>query len=60
MHSLIHDEFPFWLVIFPEGTTIHTEYVAKTKAYAEKYALLCFLFLRFNYVLRSNSIAFAN
>lgn len=36
MDSLIQDEFPFWLVIFPEGTTIHTEYVAKTKAYAEK------------------------
>ncbi|TMW63815.1 hypothetical protein Poli38472_002756 [Pythium oligandrum] len=36
MDSLIHDEFPFWLVIFPEGTTIHTEYVVKANAFAEK------------------------
>jgi lysocardiolipin and lysophospholipid acyltransferase len=51
MQSLINDNFPFWLVIFPEGTTIHTEYVAKTKAYAEKYARSSFLFWRSNYVL---------
>ncbi|KAJ0399541.1 hypothetical protein P43SY_006087 [Pythium insidiosum] len=36
MDSLIHDEFPFWLVIFPEGTTIHTEYVQKAHKFAEK------------------------
>lgn len=36
MDSLIDDDFPFWLVIFPEGTTIHTEYVTKSRAFAEK------------------------
>lgn len=37
MDSLIGDDYPFWLVIFPEGTTIHKEYVAKSQAFAEKY-----------------------
>lgn len=37
MQSLIQDEFPFWLVFFPEGTTIHKEYVEKSKMFAEKY-----------------------
>lgn len=37
VNSLIEDDFPFWLVIFPEGTTIHQEYVTKSKAYAEKF-----------------------
>ncbi|TYZ61178.1 hypothetical protein PybrP1_012394 [[Pythium] brassicae (nom. inval.)] len=36
MDSLIGDDYPFWLVIFPEGTTIHQEYVAKSQAFAEK------------------------
>ncbi|CCI42137.1 unnamed protein product [Albugo candida] len=36
MQSLIQDEFPFWLVFFPEGTTIHKEYVEKSKMFAEK------------------------
>lgn len=35
--GLVHDDFPFWLVIFPEGTTIHMEYVAKSQAFADKY-----------------------
>ncbi|RLN57271.1 hypothetical protein BBJ28_00018877 [Nothophytophthora sp. Chile5] len=34
MDGLITDEFPFWLVVFPEGTTIHQEYVAKSQAFA--------------------------
>lgn len=37
MDSLIGDDYPFWLVIFPEGTTIHQEYVVKSQAFAEKY-----------------------
>ncbi|KAL0583646.1 hypothetical protein ABG067_006459 [Albugo candida] len=32
----LSDEFPFWLVFFPEGTTIHKEYVEKSKMFAEK------------------------
>ncbi|DAZ99266.1 TPA: hypothetical protein N0F65_005434 [Lagenidium giganteum] len=36
MESLIEDDFPFWLVIFPEGTTIHQEYVVKSHGFAEK------------------------
>uniref|UniRef100_K3X6I6 Phospholipid/glycerol acyltransferase domain-containing protein n=1 Tax=Globisporangium ultimum (strain ATCC 200006 / CBS 805.95 / DAOM BR144) TaxID=431595 RepID=K3X6I6_GLOUD len=36
MDSLIGDDYPFWLVIFPEGTTIHKEYVVKSQAFAEK------------------------
>ena len=41
MDSLIGDDYPFWLVIFPEGTTIHKEYVVKSQAFAETYVLLC-------------------
>lgn len=37
MDSLIGDEYPFWLVIFPEGTTMHAEYVVKSQAFADKY-----------------------
>lgn len=37
LDSLVADEFPFWLVIFPEGTTIHTEYVAKSQTFAARY-----------------------
>lgn len=40
MNSLIGDEYPFWLVIFPEGTTMHAEYVVKSQAFAEKYVML--------------------
>ncbi|EQC41960.1 hypothetical protein SDRG_00809 [Saprolegnia diclina VS20] len=36
MQSFLQDKFPFWMIIFPEGTTIHTEYVAKSKAFAAK------------------------
>ncbi len=36
MHSFIQDGFPLWIIIFPEGTTIHTEYVDKSHAFAEK------------------------
>ncbi|CAH0482238.1 unnamed protein product [Peronospora belbahrii] len=34
MHGLITDGVPFWLVLFPEGTTIHSEYVTKSQAFA--------------------------
>lgn len=30
------DKFPFWLVIFPEGTTVHKEYVDKSQAFAKR------------------------
>ncbi|GMF35922.1 unnamed protein product [Phytophthora fragariaefolia] len=36
MGGLIADDFPFWLVLFPEGTTIHAEYVAKSQAFAAR------------------------
>lgn len=36
MDGLITDDFPFWLVVFPEGTTIHKEYVVKSQAFAAK------------------------
>jgi lysocardiolipin and lysophospholipid acyltransferase len=36
MGGLIADDFPFWLVLFPEGTTIHQEYVAKSQTFAER------------------------
>ncbi|CAI5742713.1 unnamed protein product [Hyaloperonospora brassicae] len=36
MDGLITDKFPFWLVLFPEGTTIHKEYVTKSQAFAAR------------------------
>ena len=30
------DQFPVWIVVFPEGTTIFTEYVEKSHAFASK------------------------
>ncbi|KAE9029183.1 hypothetical protein PR003_g2964 [Phytophthora rubi] len=36
MGGLIADDFPFWLVLFPEGTTIHSEYVTKSQAFAAR------------------------
>ena len=36
MNGLITDQFPFWLVLFPEGTTIHKEYVTKSQAFAAR------------------------
>ncbi|KAI9922198.1 hypothetical protein PsorP6_001767 [Peronosclerospora sorghi] len=36
MRELITDNFPFWLVLFPEGTTIHSEYVKKSQAFAAR------------------------
>ncbi|OQR98132.1 1-acyl-sn-glycerol-3-phosphate acyltransferase [Achlya hypogyna] len=36
MQSFLQDKFPFWMIIFPEGTTIHSEYVAKSRAFAAK------------------------
>ncbi|RLN59685.1 hypothetical protein BBJ29_003648 [Phytophthora kernoviae] len=36
MDGLIQDDFPFWLVLFPEGTTIHQEYVTKSKAFGAR------------------------
>ncbi|GMF28641.1 unnamed protein product [Phytophthora lilii] len=36
MYGLIADDFPFWLVLFPEGTTIHSEYVGKSQAFAAR------------------------
>ncbi|KAF0695263.1 Aste57867_13905 [Aphanomyces stellatus] len=35
MQSFVQDNFPFWMLLFPEGTTIFTEYVAKSHAFAE-------------------------
>ncbi|RQM10454.1 hypothetical protein DD237_003921 [Peronospora effusa] len=36
MNGLITDGFPFWLVLFPEGTTIHSEYVTKSQTFAAR------------------------
>ncbi|OQR84271.1 1-acyl-sn-glycerol-3-phosphate acyltransferase [Achlya hypogyna] len=36
MESFISDGLPVWLVLFPEGTTIHTEYVAKSHSFAQR------------------------
>ncbi|KAL7683166.1 putative phospholipid/glycerol acyltransferase [Plasmopara halstedii] len=36
MDGLIADKFPFWLVVFPEGTTIHDEYVTKSQNFAAR------------------------
>ncbi|KAL4176378.1 hypothetical protein KRP22_001321 [Phytophthora ramorum] len=36
MNGLITDDFPFWLVLFPEGTTIHSEYVTKSQVFAAR------------------------
>jgi hypothetical protein len=36
MATLHEDNFPFWMVIFPEGTTIHREYVEKSTHFALK------------------------
>ncbi|KAG7386090.1 Acyl-CoA:lysophosphatidylglycerol acyltransferase 1 [Phytophthora pseudosyringae] len=36
MGGLIADDFPFWLVLFPEGTTIHSEYVTKSQVFAAR------------------------
>ncbi|ETV84458.1 hypothetical protein H257_03660, partial [Aphanomyces astaci] len=34
MQSFVQDNFPFWLVLFPEGTTIFTESVLKSHEFA--------------------------
>ncbi|KDO29801.1 hypothetical protein SPRG_04915 [Saprolegnia parasitica CBS 223.65] len=34
MESFVEDAFPVWLMLFPEGTTIHTEYVVKSQKFA--------------------------
>ncbi|EQC42344.1 hypothetical protein SDRG_00082 [Saprolegnia diclina VS20] len=34
MESFVEDAFPVWLMLFPEGTTIHTECVTKSQAFA--------------------------
>lgn len=36
MMEFSKDGFPYWMVLFPEGTTIHTEYVEKSHCFAEK------------------------
>ncbi|OQR85213.1 1-acyl-sn-glycerol-3-phosphate acyltransferase [Thraustotheca clavata] len=36
MQSFLADKFPFWMIIFPEGTTIHSEYMTKSHAFADK------------------------
>lgn len=30
------DRFPVWLLLFPEGTTVHEEYIAKSQAFAKQ------------------------
>ncbi|OQR84292.1 1-acyl-sn-glycerol-3-phosphate acyltransferase [Achlya hypogyna] len=36
MESFVDDGFPCWMLLFPEGTTIHQEYVAKSQAFAAR------------------------
>eukprot|EP00668_Euglena_longa_P036412 GGOE01046800.1.p1 GENE.GGOE01046800.1~~GGOE01046800.1.p1 ORF type:complete len:352 (+),score=97.87 GGOE01046800.1:71-1126(+) len=34
--SFLKDEFPFWILLFPEGTTIHEECIAKSQKFAKE------------------------
>eukprot|EP00667_Euglena_gracilis_P012879 EG_transcript_13255 len=34
--AFMNDAFPFWLLLFPEGTTVHEEYVAKSQKFAKE------------------------
>jgi len=36
VQSFLQDRFPVWLLLFPEGTTVHEEYIAKSQAFAKQ------------------------
>ncbi|KAH9189881.1 hypothetical protein AeNC1_008153 [Aphanomyces euteiches] len=36
MQSFVQDDFPFWMLLFPEGTTIYSEYVTKSHEFAQQ------------------------
>eukprot|EP00670_Eutreptiella_braarudii_P006175 CAMPEP_0174284272 /NCGR_PEP_ID=MMETSP0809-20121228/5021_1 /TAXON_ID=73025 ORGANISM="Eutreptiella gymnastica-like, Strain CCMP1594" /NCGR_SAMPLE_ID=MMETSP0809 /ASSEMBLY_ACC=CAM_ASM_000658 /LENGTH=275 /DNA_ID=CAMNT_0015379697 /DNA_START=239 /DNA_END=1066 /DNA_ORIENTATION=- len=36
LQTFVDDNFPFWFLIFPEGTTVHEEYIEKSQKFAEQ------------------------